>query len=304
MSKRALLVGINHFRPGLKDLQGCVRDAKQMKSVLTNYFAFGDIRVLTNGEATAQGIRDGLSWLLSDYEGGGKDVRVFHFSSHGTQVPDENDEELDYVDEVIVPHDHDWANPFRDDELREIFDGIPEQVNFTFIADCCHSGTVQRALEESKIQFNSRYLLPPPEIRDAIKERKARKSDFDAWAAARLTGMLQGIPVGEHVRKIKSFMAQLRKMWLKNRYEFVDAERHVLLAGCEDRETAAEAQIEGKWRGAFTWALSQAIEDAGGDLTYEQLIADAGSGLAAYWQTPQLECPTEMQKRKVFAPLA
>ncbi len=104
MSKRALLVGINNFAGGVNPLRGCINDSVEMRGLLTTYFGFqdDDIKVLHDQGATTQGISDGLAWLLSDYDG--SDVRVFHFSSHGTQVDDQRDDEWEVLDEVIVPY--------------------------------------------------------------------------------------------------------------------------------------------------------------------------------------------------------
>jgi hypothetical protein len=176
MSKRALLVGVNKFGPGIPELRGCINDTVEMGRLLQDYFGFqeADIRVRHDGDASAQNIRDGLGWLLSEYDGDGRDVRVFHFSSHGTQVDDQSDDEWECMDEVIVPYDHDWDDPFRDDELRAIFDVIPEGVNFTFIADCCHSGSIQKALVDSSLRFQPRYLTPPPEVADRILAKQEK----------------------------------------------------------------------------------------------------------------------------------
>lgn len=307
MSKRALIVGINNFtRPSWR-LRGCVNDTVEMQGLLKAHFGFADdgVKVLNDGDAGYQGIRDGLDWLLSDYAGGGKDVRVFHFSSHGTQADDQSGDEWEASDEVIVPYDHDWDNPFRDDDLREIFDGIPEDVNFTFIADCCHSGTIQKALFDNDIEFYPRYLTPPQEISDRIVELKAKRdAEADAWAAAQLAQMLQDVPQDQWAEKMQEYLALLRRRFKENKYGVVPTGRHVLLAGCEDRQTAADARIEGEFRGAFTWALSKAVKDANGDLTYDELITRAGANLRDYDQRPQLECPSDMRDLKVFAPLA
>jgi hypothetical protein len=305
MSKRALIVGINQFATGVSSLRGCVNDTQEMNALLTKYFGFKDIKILTDGDATQNGIRQGLAWLLSDYERGGKDVRVFHFSSHGTQVPDEGDDEWDYVDEAIVPHDHDWDNAFRDDDLRVIFEGIPDDVNFTFIADCCHSGTIQKKMFEVAIEWAPRQLEPPRAVQKQLAEsRKKAQKGFDAWAAAHLADMLKDVPPDQWPVKMQEFMALLRKAWEENRYGFVNVANHILLAGCEDRQTAADAHIAGEWRGAFTWALSKAIKEANGDLTYEQLVGNAGTNLSNYSQKPQLECSTDKQTMKIFAPFA
>jgi len=279
-----------------------------MSGVLTTYCGFQDdqIRIMTDGEATVQGIRNGLCWLLSEYDGDGSDVRVFHFSSHGTQVEDQDEsDEWECMDEVIVPYDHDWGSPFRDDELRAIFDPIPEGVNFTFIADCCHSGSIQRALFDSGVEFAPRYLTPLPEIADRIRAMEERRdAEADAWAAAQLAEMLKGVPPNQWAEKMKEYLALLRRRFRENKYGIIPVGRHVLLAACEDRQTAADARIEGDFRGAFTWGLSKAIKDANGDLTYDELITRAGANLHNYQQIPQLECPAEMRDLKAFAPLA
>ena len=307
MSKRALLVGINQFISAISPLRGCVNDTIEMQYLLSTYFCFPDdgIKILRDADATAQGIREGLGWLLSDYEGDGTDVRIFHFSSHGTQVDDQSgDEEWECLDEVIVPADHDWEEPFRDDELGEIFDTIPDGVNFTFIADCCHSGTIQRDLLDHDIVFLPRYLTPPTEIVDRIAAlREKRDVEADAWVAQELAKLLHGVPPEQWAAKIKEYIAILLQRFRENKYGSVSAERHVLLAGCEDRQTAADAYIAGDYRGAFTWAMGQAIRDASGDLTYHQLIQRIGESQRDYGQTPQLECPPAMRRQKVFAPL-
>jgi hypothetical protein len=306
MSRKALIVGINNFtRPSWR-LRGCINDTLAMQGLLQTCFGFqnGDIKLLYDSDATAQGIRDGLAWLLSEYDGDGSDVRVFHFSSHGTQVDDQSGDEWECRDEVIVPYDHDWDHPFRDDDLREIFDVIPEGVNFTFIADCCHSGSIQKALFDSRIEFEPRYLTPPLEITDRIAALRSRRDEeADEWAAAQLAQMLQGIPPDQWAEKMKEYLALLRRRFQENTYAVVPVGRHVLLAACEDRQTAADAHIEGEYRGAFTWALGRAIKEANGDLTYDELITRAGAHLREFDQRPQLECPPEMRELQVFGPL-
>ncbi len=304
MSKRALLVGINNFKPGIPRLRGCINDTLEMQSILKTYYGFrdADIKILHNKAATAQGIRDGLEWLLSDY--GTKDVRIFHFSSHGTQVDDQSNDEWECLDEVIVPYDHDWDKPFRDDDLSLIFDRIPPKVNFTFIADCCHSGTIQKALFDSGVKFRARYLAPPPEIAERIERKVAkRNAEAYAWAREDLVALLTNTPQDQWDTKVETYIDQLINRYRQNKFAIVKAKRNVLLAACEDRQTAADARIEGEYRGAFTWALAKAIKDSNGDLTYAELIARAGANLKQYDQKPQLECPSKLRNLRVFAPL-
>jgi hypothetical protein len=275
-----------------------------MEGLLQAYFGFEDtdIRLLRDSAATAQGIRDGLAWLLSDYDGDGSDVRLFHFSSHGTQVEDQGHDEWECFDEVIVPYDHDWNAPFRDDDLWALFEEVPEGVNLTFIADCCHSGSIQRPARE--VEFYVRKLEPPTDVASQIRELvEQRDADQDAYVAAQMAQMLQGVPPEQWAAKMQEYLGLLKEQFRKEQYAAVPFERHFLLAACEDKQTAADARIEGAFRGAFTWGLSKAIKEANGDLTYDEMVARAGANLADYDQRPQLECPTAMRGHKVLAPL-
>ena len=304
MSNKALLVGINNFtRPSWR-LRGCINDTIMFEGLLKSHFGFqdDDITILRDGDANANGIREGLAWLLSDYEGGGSDVRVFHFSSHGTQAEDQGTDEWERLDEVIVPYDHDWDNPFRDDHLRAIFDGVPEDVNFTFIADCCHSGDIQKALP--KIEFYPRMLLPPVDVAERIKNLQAERDDAqDAYIATNMAQMLQDVPPDQWAEKMQEYMALLKDQFRREHYAVVPYEKHFTLSACESKQTAADARIEGEWRGAFSWALGKAITEANGDLTYDELISQAAANITDYDQRPQLACPTELRGRKVLAPL-
>lgn len=305
MSKKAFVVGINDFTRAHWALRGCVNDTVEMQSLLETYFGFQsqDIRVIQDQDATKANIHAGLNWLLSDYDSDGSDVRVFHFSSHGTQVADQNNDEPECKDEVIVPYDHDWDDPFRDDELWEHLKGVPENVNFSFVADCCHSGNIQKAAFD--IEFRPRYLSPPIEVDDRIREmQRERDNDLRAYQAAQMAQLMQGVPADQWAAKFEEFLRLTQEQFMKKKFAIVKFERHVLLAACESRQTAADARIEGEWRGAMTWALSKAIVESNGDLTYEQLITRAGANLKDYDQRPQLECPTHLRTHKVFAPLA
>ncbi len=67
------------------------------------------------------------------------DTLFFHFSGHGTQIPTDDPQETDGLDEAIVPTD---MNVILDDDLRVIVCKLPLGAHFTMLADCCHSGTM------------------------------------------------------------------------------------------------------------------------------------------------------------------
>src|SRR3989304_7973261 len=62
-AKRAVLVGINKYKPDLNaDLKGCVNDVESMRDLLIKFFGFNaeDIRVLIDERATKAGIIERL----------------------------------------------------------------------------------------------------------------------------------------------------------------------------------------------------------------------------------------------------
>ncbi len=65
MKKQALLVGINDYM-GVNDLQGCINDVTNVRSVLKTFFGFGnnEIRVLTDSRATKKNILERLGNMV------------------------------------------------------------------------------------------------------------------------------------------------------------------------------------------------------------------------------------------------
>jgi metacaspase-1 len=303
-SRRALLVGINEFPTASWKLRGCVNDMLDMNDILKKFYGFkeDEIHLVQDRDATGKRLRDEFSWLLSGYNGG--DVRFFSFSSHGTQVDDQSGDEWECKDEVIVPYDHSWANPFRDDDLKVIFDQIPADVNFTFLADCCHSGTIQKDVLDQVEDFRPRFISPPVEIQDRIlAKQEARDTAADAYISQELMTLLKDVPQDRWAEMIPKLMEMLRNRFRENKFGTVSTDRHILLAGCEDKQTSADARIEGAYRGAFTWAIGKTIRERNGILSYEDLIRTAAGKMKNFTQKPQLECPTTLKNLQLFSAL-
>jgi len=155
--KKALLVGINRYPDPANELKGCVNDVRQMADTLKNRYGFpgdGNLRILTDARATTKAILDGLAWLTAGASPG--DSLVFHYSGHGSQVPDRNgDETTDRLDEILCPYDLDWDHPLTDDDLAAACAGVPQGALLTVILDCCHSGT---GLRDFAFPGNRHYL--------------------------------------------------------------------------------------------------------------------------------------------------
>jgi hypothetical protein len=150
-------------------------------------FKPADITILTDRDATALNIMAGLEKLVKDVKPG--DHLVFHYSGHGSQVPDTSRDEKDALDEILCPYDLDWRkNVIRDDDLNWVFDPVPLGVHIEVFLDCCHSGTGLRAMDGT--YRKQRFLPVPVEVMEsctAIKSiRPIKPSKIQVlWAACR-----------------------------------------------------------------------------------------------------------------------
>ena len=278
MAKRALLIGINKYQMAGADLRGCVNDVKDLKAALVEFHGFkpGDIAVLTDGDATTKAMQAGIKKLVREAKKG--DVALLHYSGHGSNVPDDNKDEADGRDEILCPTDLDWENPLRDDWLRTTFDGLRAGVSFTVIMDCCHSGTNTRAVLPPDAPMKERYLPSP-------------------WGLAAVESG-RSLP-----KKVTSELRRAPRAARKSN-DIVNAELpEVLVTGCRDTQTSADAFINGTYNGALTFALVEAIRQSKGRLTYRELH-DRASGVLKkrkFDQVPQLEGRAANFDRTLFS---
>jgi hypothetical protein len=260
--KKALLVGINIYKPELDtNLRGCVNDVETMRKLLVDNFGFNpeNIRVLVDERATKQGILDRLKWLLNGSKEG--DELVFYYSGHGSQVRDRNGDELDdQLDEILCPHDLDWDDPLTDDILAALFKQLPEYVHLTMLCDSCHSGSISRSMSEI-YRNTSKSITAPFDIRSRSYDKILPKN----------------------------------KMGKKNK----GTQRHLLMSGCKDNQTSADAYIDGRYQGAFTWALTKTIRE-NPDINWQKAHEKTVELLSGYSQEPQLSGDASAIFRNVF----
>lgn len=268
MAKRALLIGINKYLIAGADLRGCVNDVLDLRTALTEFGGFkkNDITTIVDTAATKKAMMAGIKALVKASKKG--DVALLHYSGHGSHVPDDEKhrDETDGRDEILCPTDLNWDDPLRDDWLRETFGGLRDGVHFTVIMDCCHSGTITRAIEPPDVPVKQRFLPSPWDIAAEESGRGLRR---------KVTSGLRG----------SSRAARQAK-------DVVDAAiPEVLITGCRDTQTSADAFINGRFNGALTFGLVEAIRGARGKLTYRQLHERASAVLKKrkFEQVPQLE---------------
>ncbi|GAK53411.1 peptidase C14, caspase catalytic subunit p20 [Candidatus Moduliflexus flocculans] len=173
----ALLVGIETYQQsGINSLPGCANDAELMRRTLTEKFGFPteNIEILLNDQATYRDIETAFQRLINRAQSG--DVVTFYYSGHGTQVPDNNGDEADGVDEALCPTDISRANPdswLRDDTLAAWLAQLRTD-NVTVILDSCFSGTATRSEGEPlRAKFADLGFRPMPPTKGVFFEKKA-----------------------------------------------------------------------------------------------------------------------------------
>jgi hypothetical protein len=275
MKKEALLVGINDY-DGVNDLQGCINDVTNVRSVLKTFFGFEntEIRVLTDSRATKQNILSRLEKMVRNAVTG--DYLIFHFSGHGSQIRDrEGDELADHMDELICPYDMNWDDGFiSDDMFSDILKQLKKGVRMEILLDSCHSGTGTRDMmpyltsDLSDVSFShNRYLKPPADIE------------------CRYLG-------DEETLKAPKSFSKDKEITLN----------HILWAGCKDNQTSADALIDGNYNGAFSYYFCKHVRDSGGNISRADLYTRVKNSLKFnhFSQVPQLECKEVLRSENIF----
>jgi metacaspase-1 len=158
--KRALLIGIGTYpkEGGWKSLSS-ENDIRYLQSVLlTKGFPQSNMRILLNEQATYAGIQQAMERLIA--ESGAGDIIMVHYSGHGQQITDDNDDEADGYDEAWVPFDagarfnptgYTGTRHLRDDKIGAWILALSRKVgpNGSILVniDACHSGTATRGQE-------------------------------------------------------------------------------------------------------------------------------------------------------------
>ena len=224
---RALLVGINAYPSS--PLNGCVNDITSMTELLTSSlynFKSENIRLLVDSRATTAAILDHLNWLVQAQPG---DEVLFHYSGHGAQVPTRNNAgEVDDLSEVVCPVDFDWSpeRMITDKQFVEIFKKLPDGVIFNWLSDSCHSGDLDKRMPPPDVKFR-RFPVPADIL---WRQRIAVHKKLERWFS-KSKAMVGGVlDVG-------------------------------FMSGCQSDQTSADAYIDGRACGAFSYYFMKALRE-------------------------------------------
>lgn len=136
----SLIIGIANYPKVRKLPQTVLKDAQDVHSLLVSSTHCGylteNVRLLSDDQATANGIRDGLHWLGGS-AGSGDTVLIF-FSGHGGRV-----ESGPQAGNYLIPYDCEPANlsetAISGEELTDLLRDIQAQ-RLLVLFDSCYSG--------------------------------------------------------------------------------------------------------------------------------------------------------------------
>jgi hypothetical protein len=151
---RALLIGVGRYAHLEEKLNGVSLDLGMMNE-LCQLMGFKQhaIKVLENEQASTAGVYEAIeNWLIRGT--GPQDRVLFYFSGHGSQVPDENNDETDHFDEVLLLYDVTLTEKQGRQTLNGVlhddhFGGMLAKIksrNILVILDACHSGSATRSI--------------------------------------------------------------------------------------------------------------------------------------------------------------
>ncbi|WP_209347639.1 caspase family protein [Pontixanthobacter sp. CEM42] len=259
--KIALCIGNNAFR-GQPLLHGCINDAEEWKRV----FEAVGFQASVAADCTADRMRDEIRRLTGAARPG--DVIALQISSHGTQIRDQDGDELrdderaDMHDEALIGIDADRGGLIIDDEWAQLL-AVPAGVRVIRFHDFCSSGR------------SSRMASPPGQrVRFAPLTHAQEGAALAQLAAKGIKRASTGATYNEQLTDL-TFVA------------------------CEPDKFAYESG----GMGDFTKAATRILKGAGQTMSAQQLIEAVRTEMAGGKQIPDLEGPAHLRSGGIFEPL-
>jgi hypothetical protein len=220
--KLALLVGINQYPVSQRfaNLQGCITDVDLQQELLIHRFGFkpSDILKLTSDEApdkqpTRQNILTAFEKHLIEQAKPG-DVVVFHFSGHGSRLPEPDPIQAcrkDNFNSTLVPADDEKNGVAQDIMGRTLFllMSALKTENVTAVLDSCYSGGGTRGNFRVRSIPGDGLKASPEEIAYQKRWSEQLQLSTEELARRRCAGVAKGVVFASAQRDQEALDANL-----------------------------------------------------------------------------------------------
>ena len=259
-TKRALIVAIGKYDFAKTKWRPINVDKDVLliqEALLKQNFPKENIITLKDAGATKDAITKALDNLAKSSSPG--DVVVIHFSSHGQQLEDDGSDEMDNLDEAIVPYGAVYSNNpsdfdkyapgyFRDDLFGEkvtaIRNSLGSKGDLLVLLDACHSGTGTRGVSNSVARGANN-----PMVSYKFDTKKVKVKDA--------AGVFKEKEQEDTKVKLNS-----------------DAATYVVLSGAQAQELNYESRDDNNDAvGSLSYAFSKALSTLEGTTSYRGLFA-------------------------------
>lgn len=154
MKGYSLHIGVNnadpeHY-PGLNPLNAAVNDAKWWEAYAAK--AGYETTALHDEQAKIDVVKSKLKEFAGKMVAG--DILLLTYSGHGGEIENEKPDDIDKekMDQTWCLYDEEML----DDELYECFRLFKKGTRITVVADSCHSGTIIRDAEDTRIDLSKK----------------------------------------------------------------------------------------------------------------------------------------------------
>jgi hypothetical protein len=298
-SFKVLLIG-NNYCGTSNELQGCVADIEHAKQFFTanvksssyslSFYELWDKRgpggngIVTSarGKGTKKNILAGITWLTTRVKAG--DVLYVHYSGHGGTLPSKDPGEDFHVDSTWVPVDYTTAGFIVDNDLRvRLATKIPAGATLWVTSDSCHSGSV----------LDLRFGFADASF---VRSTAVDIPDAEIWSPT------LSLPNGKDIKLFDSSKLVTASTVTEDVHYTPTVGTVILVSGCKDLQTSADAFEDNSFQGALTWAFfSCLLQNKNTPLKY--LIRDMRQLLAlhGYTQIPQLSSGKALDLQTAFS---
>lgn len=267
---KVLLTAIDVYADPRMNLGGCKNDIQHFQQFLKQWVDTStyhlDMIKLSDAAVTYENLTETFLKHFGTLKDG--DAALFYYSGHGSQIP--------------APEIFWFNNPQRKMESLVLHDSRTSDGKD--LVDKELGWLLWQVTQDKEVDFT--VILDSCHSGSGTRLEGEKVRLIDAKASIRERDTLLG--VDDYVVRADDV--------------FAPPSNHLLLAACQDFETAKERSIQGERRGIFSFSLLEALQGSNGRLSFAELMTRTQNQVnrLTYQQHPQLEVNGAANRQQLF----